>query len=204
MSLSCFRTLCLAFVSLALAGCVSSSGKDSGPKPDPTPQAALDAASDPQALQVLTGNKLTGCLLESPLERVAKPEESARFDSAATRDFATAMARAETQLRPFAGKVRAYSFVPGAAVAAGAPGTAAPDVAAAPAAVGETAVTCYYEKRGSDLRFLVAITPNADPLAREAQLRDAVLIAYAKMAGKPVASVRTGAGVAPEPVPVTQ
>jgi hypothetical protein len=203
MSLSCFRALCLASVSLALAGCVSSSGKDSGPKPDPTPQAALDAASDPQALQVLAGNKLTGCLLESPLERVAKPEESARFDSAATRDFATAMARAETQVRPFAGKVRAYSFVPGAAVDVGAPGIAAPDATAAPAA-GETPVTCYYEKRGADLRFLVAITPNADPLAREAQLRDAVLIAYAKMAGKPIASVRTGAGVAPEPLPVTE
>jgi hypothetical protein len=96
----------------------------------------------------------------------------------ATQAFATLMAKAEAPVRPFADKVRAYAYVPPAAGGANA----------------EQPLTCYYEKRRDDLRFLTWIAPNPDPISQEAQLREAVLVSYAKMAGKSTAKVRA-AGV---------
>lgn len=163
-----------------LTGCVSSSspGEAGAAKPEATPQSALAAASDPTTPQTLATGKLSGCLLEGPYSRAATETDVANFDAAATQAFATLMAKAEAPVRPYADKVRAYSYVP-------------------PVTGGENAeqpLTCYYEKRRDDLRFLTWIAPNPDPISQEAQLREAVLVSYAKMAGKSTAKVRA-AGV---------
>jgi hypothetical protein len=153
-------------------GCVSGES-GTAPVAETTPESAVAAASDPQTLAVLPTGKLSGCLLEAPPERSALPEDVANFDAEATRAFATRMAKGDEPVRALAAKVRAYSYVPGPTAPAG-----------------ETPLTCYFEKRRDDIRFLTWIAPTPDPIAQEAALNEAVLVSYAKMSGKSIAKVR--------------
>ncbi len=170
MRISGIGTFGILVAASALAGCVSGGG--TGPV-DTTPDSAKAAISDAATMPTLTGGKLTGCLLESAAGRSALPDDVANFDTEATKAFATLMAQGEQPLQQYASRVRAYSYVPGPSAPAG-----------------ETPLVCYFDKRRDDLRFLVALTPNPDPVIQEAAVRDAMLVAYAKMAGKSVMKVK--------------
>jgi hypothetical protein len=147
------------------------------PRP-PVPELVAMAYTPSASPKTLTGEPLQACINESGIGRSGKDlvDGEAVYNPSMTYAFAERFHAGPSPLAPYAVRVRAYTL--------GSKGT---DVFERSI---HDDVVCYYEFKDGNFRILTSLEPDAEGRASVVQVNDAVLKAYAIMAGKNVTTVR--------------
>ena len=152
---------------LVLAGCTTK---------QPSPEIIAASTPGPDTPSLVSGPQLEECVTDRKLREPYTVDSEGVFEPLYTLAFAERMHNSVERVAAYADRIRAYSVgVDGTNFFRGR----------------ETGkIICYYELQDGNLRYLTSLIPDKENRARTSEVTEAVLKAYAIMAGKSVTKVK--------------